>query len=272
MAAVVVVLPSLSFNPRSRTGSDQLPQVYRWQYHRFNPRSRTGSDVFARAIFRWFFRFQSTLPHGERLVITRMGLITSQFQSTLPHGERHIGVTTTQQMMREVSIHAPARGATSRDLARTYHRRFQSTLPHGERQTPGYQPPHRPGFNPRSRTGSDDGLFISCLFFIVSIHAPARGATWNRPLRAPAILVSIHAPARGATPHWYRHRLLDSVSIHAPARGATWSHRGGRSTPLCVSIHAPARGATGLSVVEILTPTWFQSTLPHGERHIDTAH
>ena len=148
-----------------------------------------------------------------------------------------------------ISIHAPARGATSRDLARTYHRRFQSTLPHGERQTPGYQPPHRPGFNPRSRTGSDDGLFISCLFSIVSVHAPARGATWNRPLRAPAILVSIHAPARGATPHWYRHRLLDSVSIHAPARGAT-----------------------GLSVVEILTPTWYQSTLPHGERHIDTAH
>ncbi len=36
---------------------------------------------------------------------------------------------------------------------------------------------------------------------IVSIHAPARGATVVRRLRAHCVLVSIHAPARGATHH-----------------------------------------------------------------------
>ena len=37
-------------------------------------------------------------------------------------------------------------------------------------------------------------------FFIVSIHAPARGATCFRPFSWFASLeVSIHAPARGAT-------------------------------------------------------------------------
>ncbi len=58
---------------------------------------------------------------------------------------------------------------------------------------------------------------------LVSIHAPARGATgWNsQPCPLPYI-VSIHAPARGAT--YVRTILQDwvnKVSIHAPARGAT---------------------------------------------------
>ncbi len=34
----------------------------------------------------------------------------------------------------------------------------------------------------------------------VSIHAPARGATYDKGKRHQLILVSIHAPARGATP------------------------------------------------------------------------
>ncbi len=34
-------------------------------------------------------------------------------------------------------------------------------------------------------------------------------------------IVSIHAPARGATIVWTRIYLLSCVSIHAPARGAT---------------------------------------------------
>ena len=78
---------------------------------------------------------------------------------------------------------------------------------------------------------------------MISIHAPARGATCtthystamsfyfnSRPcergdqgplLRRGQILISIHAPARGAT--WAAVALaqLAPISIHAPARGAT---------------------------------------------------
>ena len=80
----------------------------------------------------------------------------------------------------------------------------------------------------------------------VSIHAPARGATWavRTTLQGPET-VSIHAPARGATPNHGQDRPGHKVSIHAPARGAT--KRGfTRREHNGVSIHAPARGATSL--------------------------
>ena len=102
-------------------------------------------------------------------------------------------------------------------------------------------------FNPRTREGCDrqsgpdqhtDNL--------VSIHAPARGATQRATLMILRNEVSIHAPARGATRFlvagcWHGggfnprtregcdtfagicEQLAKIVSIHAPARGATRS-------------------------------------------------
>ena len=66
------------------------------------------------------------------------------------------------------------------------------------------------------------GIFSYWLiFYHISIHAPARGATYGDPDYAEDGSVSIHAPARGATrPRSPEHRRR-TVSIHAPARGAT---------------------------------------------------
>ncbi len=100
---------------------------------------------------------------------------------------------------------------------------------------------------------------------LVSIHAPARGATEQNEELLNLQGVSIHAPARGATRReenkigatmfqstrprgarrvqsiWqWRH---NAVSIHAPARGAT-NELAVVSALFAVSIHAPARGAT----------------------------
>jgi len=77
------------FNPRSRTGSD----IYDlggdlWQKY-FNPRSRTGSDLDNGDIY-----------YGVEI-----------FQSTLPHGERQHNILTVYCKY-NISIHAPARGAT----------------------------------------------------------------------------------------------------------------------------------------------------------------
>jgi len=55
----------------------------------------------------------------------------------------------------------------------------------------------------------------------VSIHAPARGATFFFAVAPKLGLVSIHAPARGATCEESPVAAACSVSIHAPARGAT---------------------------------------------------
>ena len=54
-------------------------------------------------------------------------------------------------------------------------------------------------FNPRPRTGSDFYHTKRGEVNVVSIHAPARGATTDIPHPTRKKPVSIHAPARGAT-------------------------------------------------------------------------
>ena len=101
--------------------------------------------------------------------------------------------------------------------------------------------------------------------WLISIHAPPRGATGDCFRRCPLLLISIHAPPRGATaqrsvptattlyfnsrpsargdgfPHHVR--CAGHISIHAPPRGATtlWQTCVGNHV---ISIHAPPRGAT----------------------------
>ena len=143
---------------------------------------------------------------------------------------------------------------------------------------------------------------------IISIHAPAKGATTENDVRFRWNYISIHAPAKGATrpvcgmdgginfnprsregsdmarhPHQTLPGLFQStlprrerpngtvtanvtidISIHAPAKGATICHLCIGNRPI-ISIHAPAKGATkntecGIKVL------LFQSTLPRRER------
>ena len=119
----------------------------------------------------------------------------------------------------------------------------------------------------RAREGRDDPTAYELIQVeIVSIHAPARGATGTAPRFLSALpkfqstrprgarlqhlaaslepfVVSIHAPARGATCVRMDATSPLIVSIHAPARGATTPLRV-RELRKGVSIHAPARGAT----------------------------
>ncbi len=130
----------------------------------------------------WQFRdgdnikFQSTLPRGERLGLGVDDLTNYLFQSTLPRGERLPKPFKTVLMFHfnprsregsdwretilpplfSISIHAPARGATTIRRTSTTPHIFQSTLPRGERH---------------------DRLPDGCLVRMISIHAPARGAT-----------------------------------------------------------------------------------------------
>ena len=102
---------------------------------------------------------------------------------------------------------------------------------------------------------------------IVSIHAPARGATARDLITHTSRHVSIHAPARGATCRCHAqccHR--HGVSIHAPRAGSDLIAHVHALDPICVSIHAPARGATISCIFCRCHDLWFQSTLPRGER------
>jgi len=78
-----------------------------------------------------------------------------------------------------VSIHAPARGATPEGSWPNGFRRFQSTRPHGarhSRRAPLQAPRRFQSTRPHGARPSPDRLGPKISH--VSIHAPARGATW----------------------------------------------------------------------------------------------
>ena len=110
-----------------------------------------------RRLLRQSNRFQSTHPHGVRQyrgVYTATG---QEFQSTHPHGVRLNLSYCMTRIRKDVSIHAPTRGATRVwYMISNFRHWFQSTHPHGVRQIKieHYEPA-----------------------FDVSIHAPTRGAT-----------------------------------------------------------------------------------------------
>ena len=135
---------------------------------RFNRRHRRGHRVSIHA--------------PARGATGRMAIdgLKEVFQSTRPRGARLAALGLVYEPVR-VSIHAPARGATcapSRDLVSS--KSFQSTRPRGARRSAASIPWTILSFNPRAREGRDAGVVHVGRIHIVSIHAPARGATTHR--------------------------------------------------------------------------------------------
>ena len=102
----------------------------------------------------------------------------------------------------DISIHAPARGATAmKNLEKDYTIIFQSTLPRGERPYFRIKGLHLVFyFNPRSREGSDRYQFYiysPLVQFQSTLPRGERRVYGKDGHRQRAI--SIHAPARGAT-------------------------------------------------------------------------
>ena len=104
-----------------------------WKIY-FNPRSREGSDSSDLSLWKFFWTFQSTLPRRERLILLSIFPSSSRFQSTLPRRERQLFHADPGWNRRnfnprsregsdmrphvfadipDISIHAPAKGATS---------------------------------------------------------------------------------------------------------------------------------------------------------------
>ena len=210
--------------------------------------------------------FRSTPPRGERHSSGPYSSGTPKsFRSTPPRGERRSALSA-QMPLKGVSIHAPARGATSSI------KRAKSSWPvsihapaRGATRRPAPRRSAPGGFDPRPRAGSDNGAPVDWRVREVSIHAPARGATLRQEHMQTGYRVSIHAPARGATrrracrgrgrgrfdprPRAGSDKCWESEYNHLigfdprPRAGSD----GRLPQLLCgddVSIHAPARGAT----------------------------
>ena len=128
--------------------------------------------------FLWesFRSFQSTLPQRERRLSPVVVCEPSKhFNPRSRKGSDCSRFLRSAQIY--ISIHAPAKGATCSDQPIRYYRLFQSTLPQRERLSI-----HNPDitalyFNPRSRKGSDWLSWHLDRLLLISIHAPAKGAT-----------------------------------------------------------------------------------------------
>ena len=148
-----------------------------------------------------------------------MAASTPLFQSTLPRVERPFD-RLADGLPSDISIHAPASGATPRNPWYSLHNYF----------------------NPRSREWSDGTDGPERKRTAISIHAPASGAT---DICMRTLFCQIF---QSTLPRVERHDsgalvYTEKISIHAPASGATvYSRR--RASKSHISIHAPASGAT----------------------------
>ena len=135
------------------------------------------------------------------------------------------GVTRTGQLEHlgiGVSIHAPTRGATAKWRRHCGLSRFQFTHPRGVRRCKhAGRRKDRSGFNSRTREGCDHTVKSKSGSNTVSIHAPARGATFIS-INNQARLACFNSRTREGCDAFYQSRgHRRRVSIHAPARGAT---------------------------------------------------
>ncbi len=226
--------------------------------------------------------FQSTRPRGARLPISMRCIFSTSFNPRARGGRDFRSRCVV--FFLQVSIHAPAGGATLPLCCATKPNRFQSTRPRGARlfldagviSVTMFQSTRPRGARRARRTALVAGS--------VSIHAPAGGATNAVDRRRPG--VGFNPRARGGRDRSTRiHSTMPTVSIHAPAGGATYllrsvaqarrfnpRARGGRddSCPSAavgavVSIHAPAGGATPFDSILGFASS-FQSTRPRGAR------
>ena len=198
------------FNPRARVGRDVLKCIGSRRSKGFNPRARVGRDLLILAVSRRWRLFQSTRPRGARQAIRPAISGHGKFQSTRPRGARPMRSTARAAMKPfqstrprgarrekghgcrsgcDVSIHAPAWGATTVQYVAGYVTKFQSTRPRGARPTKLTRIIGGGTFQSTRPRGARRSLWSWYRRHAhVSIHAPAWGATpaGGRPSESPA--------------------------------------------------------------------------------------
>ena len=145
----------------------------------FNPRSREGSDTFG-----WLRPvFQLISIHAPAKGATRSA---SSYSPSLfnfnPRSREGSDMALIYGLNRVImiSIHAPAKGATIFPLSGARYIKFQSTLPRRERRLCALNHSARSKF--QSTLPRRERLMFFWAFFAVfaiSIHAPAKGATYH---------------------------------------------------------------------------------------------
>ena len=164
-----------SFNPRARVGRDFIGLSAFESRARFNPRARVGRDTIC---------VEQRLGHVVSIHAPAWG--ATEFRAD-KHGNHAVSIHAPAWGATwiscwacaggKVSIHAPAWGATLKSVIGGPEKMFQSTRPRGARLGRFGVSESDLGFNPRARVGRDKKFRFFPAGGVVSIHAPAWGAT-----------------------------------------------------------------------------------------------
>ena len=124
-------------------------------------------------------------------------------------------------MYRDISIHAPPRGATTRHSAGRWCRHFNSRpSARGDCLVAiNFAKPRN--FNSRPSARGDSFGAISAIVCKFQFTPLREGRPYCDDEMKYVFLISIHAPPRGATVHGVCWGYWNLISIHAPPRGAT---------------------------------------------------
>ena len=186
--------------------------------------------------------FQLTRPRGARPFPGSIRPPRQSFNSRA-HAGRDFNILITKQFL-SVSTHAPTRGATY-------------VLGSLERR--------RTSFNSRAHAGRDVVMvFPQTLPLLFQLTRP-RGARPFSCAVVQAFVVSTHAPTRGATVALTSWAMFCKVSTHAPTRGATQGVAF-VFTNTVFQLTRP-RGARQEFCLMLQYFTRFQLTRPRGARH-----
>ena len=202
----VLGCPEPSFQSTRPRGARPVQQRHdRSEVGRFNPRARAGRDALGSVTSSLLVdRFQSTRPRGARRCCIRLSIRRSAaFQSTRPRGARP-RPRRLDRASRSVFQSTRPRGARLqiRHDAIDIMRRFNPRARAG-RDSDEVNPRRRctGSFNPRARAGRDETA-VTHRDGASSFNPRARAGrdSCRTAVLLRHILVSIHAPARGATP------------------------------------------------------------------------
>ena len=159
-------------------GATRLYAQYDYRCADFNPRTRVGCDYRYPRCLPYPFPFQSTHPRGVRPVSACSSRTRANFNPRTRMGCDTMALVILMPSRSFQSTH-PHGVRLGGETMLYPNLKFQSTHPHGVRPFPSI----------RVKNAT-----------IISIHAPAWGATVSDRRRIRMTDISIHAPAWGATP------------------------------------------------------------------------
>ena len=188
-----------NFNPRARVGRDRARQLRAPRSPNFNPRARVGRDVCSTSSTIAPFKFQSTRPRGAR----QLGYFQVVRDSDISIHAPAWGATEKEAakvMQAAISIHAPAWGATRVKRMTDDDKRISIHAPAWGATCRMHNTLRRSGnFNPRARVGRDRLRSCGGLWRVYFNPRARVGRDEHRPRYDVLPLISIHAPAWGAT-------------------------------------------------------------------------